>query len=180
MTEEPIHSGTDPRNSEDYTGSLCWLLPKGEHTIIDVETIPLMEAHKWFVGRVGAGKHPRVMRSSRGDPKQRTIYLHRELTGEPFGLTVDHWNLDTRDNRDGNLRVCTAQQNAMNTPGKRGGTSWFRGVHWHAKARKWKVMTGSRERRIYLGSFDCEVTAARVYNAYAADVLGPFAYLNPV
>ena len=57
MTDTTLPTENTSRNTEDYSNSLCWLLPRGEYTIIDVETIPLMESHRWKMGYHGHGRY---------------------------------------------------------------------------------------------------------------------------
>ena len=63
--------------------------------------------------------------------------MARFLTDCPVGLTVDHINRITLDNRKSNLRVCTQYINNLN---KNTNTSGCIGVSWDKNRNKWHVM----------------------------------------
>lgn len=87
-------------------------------------------------------------------------------------LDLDHVDGDRTNNRPGNLREATNQQNQRNRK-PQGGKSRFKGVS-PAKAGRWLVMF---ERR-YLGTFDSEEEAARVYDRAAIERDPVFARTN--
>jgi len=87
--------------------------------------------------------------------KARTEYLHRFVLGlKPGdGLQVDHRSGDRLDNttgKGGNLRVCTASENAQNKT-KAVGKSRFRGVS--AYGSRWRAsvsaVSGKRLRKVF-------------------------------
>lgn len=97
--------------------------------------------------------------------------MHREIVDAP---EVDHRNGDRVDNRRANLRAATHLQNCQNARPK--GQSRFKGVsryreRWHARIK----VPG---RRIDLGSFHDEESAARAYDVAAREHFGEFARLN--
>jgi len=55
-------------------------------------------------------------------------------------------------------------------------TSPYRGVSWHAPLGRWKAEIQIEGKKVYLGYFDDEAGAARVYDSHAAKI--PGRYLN--
>lgn len=100
---------------------------------------------------------------------------------------VDHIDGDCLNNRLGNLRWVTHEQNLQNrkktkSKNKYGKYSKFKGVYWcqNGSAGKWKSQIKVNKKRIRLGSFENELDAARAYNEAAKKYHGEFAYLNTV
>ena len=65
----------------------------------------------------------------------------------------------------------------------RAATSWsqysaFRGVCWHKASGKWQAAVTHQGKKHFLGVFDDEAAAARVYDAKAAELRGRKAKLN--
>ena len=87
---------------------------------------------------------------------------------------VDHINGDRLDNRWSNLRAATLTENMRNRRRERTSTSEYLGVCWDSSAAKWRAQIGSR----YIGSFVCEIEAAKAYDAAAIHVYGEFANPN--
>jgi hypothetical protein len=113
------------------------------------------------------------------------IYMHRQIMGlpevrNPRGENgnypeVDHVDRDGLNNQRGNLRVCTRQQNLRNKGRQSNNrSSRFKGVTRHRQRRKWTAWIEHK----YLGVFDDEVQAARVYDAAAKERFGEYARLN--
>jgi hypothetical protein len=54
------------------------------------------------------------------------------------------------------------------------------GVSWRKDARKWQAGIMVDRKHIYLGLYDCEGDAARVYNEAALRLHGEFATVNGI
>eukprot|EP00798_Chlamydomonas_sp_ICE-L_P019980 gene19980-26691_t len=57
-------------------------------------------------------------------------------------------------------------------------TSKFRGVCWNKKNKRWQAAINSNGRYLYLGSYDAQEEAARVFDKAAVRVRGPKARIN--
>lgn len=97
-------------------------------------------------------------------PKRKKIYLHRFIM--PGVDNVDHKNRNKLDNRKENLRDGSNSINALNKDIDTSGTySKVRGIH---KMRdKWQIRIFSREKRVYLGTFDTIDEAKSKLKTYA-------------
>ena len=170
----------ESRNDEDYTDSVCWAfwLPKlgrydTREALVDLEDYARLQYIRWSIQRIGKCKHLRVVGGS-------NTYLARFIVECPLGKVVDHHDRNTLNDRRSNLRICSQRENNLNRPGVLNTSSKFKGVAWSKSDGKWKVITGTKAAKVYLGSFDDEAEAAKVYNDFAKVHFGPFAYLNPV
>lgn len=93
------------------------------------------------------------------------------------GSLVDHIDGNTLNNRKSNLRTCTIQQNCYNISA-RDGTSKYRSVYLDKKSNKWASSITIDNKRIYLGVFEDEKTAAKMYDVCANYLYKEFARLN--
>lgn len=115
--------------------------------------------------------------------RTNTDRVHRLVVEKAFGtippsMFVDHIDGDSRNNRRGNLRIVTKQQNAANAAA-RGGSSQYRGVH-KTRNNKWAAQISRQGIRLSLGYYDSEEEAAAAYDEAARDVHGEYARLNLV
>lgn len=87
--------------------------------------------------------------------KRHTVALHRWITNVQDGLIVDHFNHDTLNNTDKNLREVTVVENGQNRKGAhKNNHIGVRGVYWHKKDKKWRAKMKVNYKEIYIGSFD--------------------------
>lgn len=91
--------------------------------------------------------------------KRSTVRMHREILGLYQGdkREGDHINHNTLDNRRGNVRIVTHQENAHNNRGK--------GYYWHRGARKYMAYIAVDGVDKYLGYFDTPAEARAAYLA---------------
>lgn len=116
---------------------------------------------------------------ARSGRSRSQIHLHRFVLGlSPCDLDVDHINGNGLNNRRSNLRVCSQQQNQVNTSYPRSSTSRFRGVRWSNGSRKWCATSSLNGKKKHLGYFVDEWEAALVYDKFRADHFGDFARPN--
>lgn len=163
-------------------GTLSVELSCGLVSVIDARDRGIAERCNWFntpsrggnpYARTTVGKWGAEFGLSRGSK----VFLHRLILGiqcKPE-LVSDHINGDTLDNRRSNLRSATSMQNRHNSASG-GRSSRFKGVsRLHAK---WAVYIKPHSKQLYLGSFDDEVLAAKVYDTAALHYFGEFACTN--
>ena len=141
------------------------------YTLVDDDDFEYLNQWKWCVL-----KAPKTFYVVRSDP---LIYMHREVVHAPKGKVTDHINHDGLDNRKENLRICSIQQNNMNTSSRKG-TSKYKGVSWDKATKKWRSFCNLNKKQYYLGSFETEEKAAMAYNKKAKETYGDFANLNNI
>jgi hypothetical protein len=152
-------------------------LGEGHFTIVEPRDYYSIRHFKWFVH--GNGSNLYAARSAlTSDLRSRIIYLHRQIMSPPPGLVVDHHNCDSLDNRRANLRVVTQAVNMRNRRKRKNTSSRYIGVHFDKQRNKWSVHIRHNGRKLWLGRFDDEIPAARVYDAAAIKYFGEFARIN--
>jgi hypothetical protein len=103
--------------------------------------------------------------------------MHRLLL--PDCEEVDHWDHCGLRNVRSNLRAATGLQNRRNQQKHKNGlTSKFKGVSRHKRSRNYVAYIQFDGAKIYLGLFDSEEAAARVWDEAAKKYRGSFACLN--
>ena len=154
---------------------------------IDTEDYDKIKDYKWCVAYMKNNKF--YVKTNGKRPNRNHIHLHRIITDAKNGFVVDHINGDTLDNRKKNLRVCLHHENMANRNKssiiyRNPYTSKYKGVSYNKKLKKYIVQTGRNmngvHKTIFLGSFDCEIEAAKKYNEYALKEYGKFAKLNNI
>ena len=117
-------------------------------------------------------------------PKGGCISMHRLILGLKNGQghkkQGDHKNHSILDNRRNNLRICTPSQNHGNQLLQQNTTSRYKGVYWNKQCKKWLAQIKIDGKKIYLGLFNNERTAAFAYNLAAKKHFKNFALLNKI
>lgn len=134
---------------------------------VDAVDYPLVKPYRWGALRRQHTTH--IWTARLGDH----TYMHTLLTG--FTKT-DHWDTDGTNNRRGNLRECTQQENGRNCGPKKNNKSGYKGVSFYKGKYHADISTG--EARFRLGHFMCPEDAARAYDKAAKEHFGEFAWLN--
>jgi hypothetical protein len=149
-------------------------LPCGAVALVDRADQELVAGFRWKLHSNG------YVYADRGHLR---VALHRLVAGAGERDVADHVNGDPLDNRTCNLRLATRGQNGANAGPNRlksGKTSQYKGVSWATAKNKWLANIHVNGRTRYLGRFDDEKEAARVYNRAAVEAWGEFARLNDV
>jgi hypothetical protein len=157
----------------------------GRVALVDDEDYEIVMQYRWYVLeqiRNGRTHGPyAIAHTGHGRKNQRTILMHKLLTGWP---QTDHRNHDGLDNQRSNLRPATDPQNHANerktlTRYGKPTSSRFKGVYWATQSRRWaaRIRVGNGK-RLHLGSFRSEIDAARAYDEAALAAWGEYACLN--
>ena len=148
------------------------VLVGGEEFLIDQKHLKTIQAHNWWLNKVGSTYY------LYGRIKGERTSFHRLITGAPKGTTVDHINGNTLDNRLSNLRICSHAENLRNRGKTKTNRSGFKGVCWFKRDKKWHAQITVNYKRLHLGYFSDKKEAARVYDIAARKYFGRFAQLN--
>jgi len=147
-------------------------LTKGYEAVIDAVDVPLVYGFNW-----AAMVKPRAVYATRKDysgQKQRTVYLHRTIMGEPEGFEVDHHDGDGLNNMRSNLRTATKQQNMHNQRLSSRNNSGFKGVNWRKSKGKWRAAIALNGKSRHLGYFATPELAHAAYCEASARLHGDF------
>jgi hypothetical protein len=104
--------------------------------------------------------------------KNKVLFLHRFIMGNPKGKMVDHKLGNHFDNRRENLRICENPENSRNAKIPRTNTSGYKGVT--KRGNKWEANIKFDGRRIYLGRYETVEEAAMVYEKKAKELFGEY------
>jgi len=112
----------------------------------------------------------------RKNKKTKTFKVHQLITmaflnHKPCGqkLVVDHINEDKLDNRLSNLRLITHRENLSRYKNV---SSKYAGVYFEKKSNKWRSRISINNKLISIGSFDCELKAAKAYQDKLKEITG--------
>ena len=157
-------------------------LTRGMQAVIDDDDAHLVAGYKWQAavsepGRFYAAASPYIRGSGRG-VGQAKIYMHRVIMSAEPNQSVDHIDGDGLNNRRSNLRFCTNTQNMQNMRGWKTARSKYKGVWWNTRPGRWQADITVNGRKVYIGKYDDEMTAARAYDAAALRYFGEFARVN--
>lgn len=157
-------------------------LNNGYTALVDDEDFAYLSQFKWYAHRHHRTSLIYAVRNAprEGKSVRRTILMHREVLQPRPGHETDHINNNGLDNRRDNLRYATRSQNTSHpaVTKRRGLTSSYRGVFWHARRQRWHAQISVNNRRRHLGTFRSERVAALVYDNAAIAAFGEFASLN--
>jgi hypothetical protein len=153
-------------------------LTEGKFTIVDPADFYRLNNFYWLTcGKNDNLYAARLIRTPTG--RLNTILMHKEILNAPPGLLVDHRNTDSLDNRKANLRLATHSQNSCNSRRDKSNTySRFRGVSFSKRKQKWFAAIRANGKKIWLGYFDDEFSAALAYDRAAREYHREFARTN--
>lgn len=155
-------------------------LTQGQFAIVDAQDFEMLNKHKWYALWDPRTKSYRAIRESSRADGGRTIYMSREIMGNPPGMLIDHRNHETLDNRRKNLRSATVLQNNQNQRLRSDNTSGRKGVSWHKGRLKWQARISINGRETYLDIFADPDSASKAYDVASKIVAGQFAYQKAI
>lgn len=136
---------------------------------IDIEDIEKVKEYKWGTNNTG------YVSSTHKYGKK--LMLNRFIVDcTDLSVVVDHINHDKLDNRKENLRICTQQQNVMNSSISKLNTSGFKGVHFSKNTNKWCSRISFKGGRIVLGYYKDIKDAIKVRKEAEEKYFGEYAY----
>jgi len=151
-------------------------LTRGYCATVDAVDFRQVMKHKWCLLRKQNGDLY-AQSNMKIEGKWVRILLHRFIMQAEKGSQIDHRNGNGLDCTRSNLRVATHAQNLHNQKARKG-SSRFKGVSWHEKAKKWLAQIRCQGQHHYLGLHVTEEEAARAYDTKATELHGEFAWLN--
>ncbi len=134
--------------------------------IVDDVDFEQLSKHSWHLG--SNGKYAQT--SIKKEGKWINKYIHQLVLYIPEGMEADHIDQNTYNNLRSNLRAVTHQQNLINRPTFKNGSSVFKGVCYKSCQDTWSARIMFNGVSHFLGYFDTETDAAQAYNI-AADNL---------
>lgn len=150
--------------------------------LVDDEDYPELIKHTWYLSKQGyaARSYWNVEKQTTG-----TIYMHRLILKTPGGFDTEHIDLNKLNNQKSNLRVATRSQNMANVrrAKKEQARSQYKGVSYLDRPKlrkKWLSYIKIDYKMYYNGYYETEQEAAHIYNQFAEQVFGEFAYLNDI
>lgn len=132
----------------EENGYMVGLTTKGERFLFDKEDYDKIKGYCWSVEV--RGYMVANARQGRNVPK---IKMH-QLIMPKTDLVIDHINHNKFDNRKENLRICTQQQNCMNTIKPKHNTSGYIGVSWSKIKKAWVAQIRVNYKTIILGYYE--------------------------
>ena len=132
--------------------------------LIDLEDVDNVKEYKWHLN------------NSTGyvNNNKNKLLLHRFIMDCPKDKVVDHVNHDPLDNRKENLRVCTHQENIMNSSLSKNNTSGITGVAWDKQHNKWRSQIKINRKSITLGLFNTKEEAIEARKQAELEYFGEY------
>lgn len=133
---------------------------------------------KWLAMKSNKGIYYAARSTPKKNGKREVVFMHHVILPPAKGFLVDHKDLNSLNNQDENLRLCTPSQNKANGSLYSTNKSGFKGVYWSEKRKKWIASLRKDGKHVLQKEFPTAVEAAMAYNDAATKHFGEFARLN--
>lgn len=141
-------------------------LSNGIKVLVDAEDYPRVSQLNWNFSKAGTGYA--ISRGKKG------VLMHRLILDAPKGVSVDHINGNTLDNRKINLRLCSHAENMANRKLHKNNTSGYKGVYFDKATSKWCAEIKKNGVKIRIGRYQSILEAALAYEDKARQLFGLF------
>jgi hypothetical protein len=139
---------------------------QGKFAIVDDEDFEWLNQWDWTAVSTHRLNGGYAMRMANG----KTILMHRLIMRAPEGVEIDHVNGNGLDNRRGNLRFATPEQNQHNRSRNSNNKSGYKGVIFDKNSGKWKMYITAL--------YETPEEAARMYDQLARIAFGEYSKPN--
>lgn len=143
------------------------LLTQGKFALVDDADFEWINQWKWSLLQ---GKY-----AHRNLGNGKWLRMHRLIVNTPTGMSTDHINGNGLDNRRSNLRICTQQQNTLNSVKKKNNSSGYKNIWWDKSRMKWCVQIMHKGRKYSPGRFNDLETAVFIRDKHLQELHGEFA-----
>lgn len=153
---------------------------KGQEIIVDDKDYKELNKNCWYAHKAGNVYYTcrSVATTKKGKRTTITILMHRVIMDAKPGQQIDHINGNGLDNRSGNLRFCTNQENQRNARTRKDNTSTYKGVTLNRGTGKWRAQIKTDGNQRHIGNYPTPGEAARAYDRAAIERFGEFAKIN--
>jgi hypothetical protein len=151
-------------------------ITQGKVAIVDDSDFESLNQWRWYAAKARNTFY--AVRKDSSSGRRVNVHMHRLILGAKAGQFVDHIDGNGLHNFRSNLRICNHTENLHNRGANRDNTSGYKGVSFRRKASKFHAQIDLNGQKIYLGSFECRIEAARHYDAAALLFHGRFARIN--
>lgn len=146
---------------------------------VDQQDIETVLSLRWMI-HIGQVNKTQYAVTATKYGRQGTISLHRFIAiraGLNLSKHIDHVDQNGLNNTRQNVRAATYSQNQANRALMRTNKTGFKGVSYVA-GEGYRVQFTANGRRRRIGAFADPEAAGRVYDAWAKEAHGKFAWLN--
>ncbi|MGL5934760.1 MAG: HNH endonuclease [Cetobacterium sp.] len=151
------------------TNGDCIFKIKKTEVIIDEDIYHDIIKYKWYVTKFGYVN---------GYVNGKVVRLHRFIMGYTGDDCIDHIDSNKFNNSKKNLRITTAMQNSMNKKSTSGSSSQYIGVSLNKNTGKWTAQITIKGKQKHLGSFTCEIDAAKARDVATKEHFDQYGKLN--
>ena len=151
------------------------------YALVDDKDFDRVNQYRWHL-KIGVGTNY-AYRKAESKGKRMHVSMHRFILGLSAAdrTEVDHINFNGLDNCRAKLRLATRQENNRHRKNQRGCThSQYKGVYWEVDRSMWRAYLYINKKKIWLGRFIDEVSAARAYNEKSREMYGEYALFNVI